>query len=89
MTADNFARSSSVAASTETPPSSSHLKAYLIVGVVAAAVSAATAAYIFWSRSRQFGPQVETVQDLLDRCHDQVREIEERLGELRQPVASR
>ena len=59
-------------------------KAYLIVGVVAAAVSAATAAYIFWSRSRHLVPQVETVQDLLDRAHDQVRDIEHRLNELRE-----
>lgn len=58
-------------------------KAYLVFGVVAAAVSAATAAYIFWSRARHIGPQVETVQELLDRCHNQVREIEHRLTELR------
>jgi hypothetical protein len=55
---------------------------YIVVGVVAAAVSAATAAYIFWRRQNQLAPQVETVQDLLDRCHAQVRSIEQRLGEL-------
>ena len=63
-------------------------KAYMVVGIVAAAVSAATAAYVFWSRSRHLSPHVETVQDLLDRCHDQVRDIEKRLGELRQPTSS-
>lgn len=57
-------------------------RAYIVVGVVAAAVSAATAAYIFWQRQRQLMPQVETVQELLDRCHAQVRTIEQRLGEL-------
>ena len=61
---------------------------YLVVGVVAAAVSAATVAYIFWSRSRHFSPQAESVQQLLDRCHDQVRAIEQRLGELTQPTAT-
>ena len=60
-------------------------RAYIIVGVVAAAVSAATAGYIFWSRSRHLAPHVETVQDLLDRAHDQVRDIEQRLNDLRQP----
>lgn len=57
-------------------------RTYLIVGVVAAAVSAATAAYIFWQRSRHLAPQVETVQQILDRCHAQVRSIEQRLGDL-------
>ena len=69
-------------------PSSSHYKTYLIVGIVAATVSAATAAYIFWSRSRQIGPNAESVQELLDRCHDQVRAIEQRLGDLHSPAAS-
>lgn len=55
---------------------------YIVVGVVAAAVSAATAAYIFWNRQRHLVPQSETVQDLLERCHSQVRSIEQRLGEL-------
>ena len=63
-------------------------KAYIVVGIVAAAVSAATAAYVFWSRSRHLAPHVETVQDLLDRCHDQVRDIEKRLGDLRHPASS-
>ena len=64
------------------PANPSSRRAYIIVGVVAAAASAATAAYIFYSRSRDLAPQVETVQQLLDRCHDQVRTIEQRLGEL-------
>jgi hypothetical protein len=58
---------------------------YLVVGIVAAAVSAATVAYIFWARSRHLSPQAESVQQLLDRCHDQVRAIEQRLGELTPP----
>jgi hypothetical protein len=58
-------------------------QAYIVVGVVAAAVSAATAAYIFWKRQHRLSPQVETVQDLLERCHAQVRGIEQRLGELK------
>jgi hypothetical protein len=57
-------------------------QAYIVVGVVAAAVSAATAVYIFWKRQHHLAPQVETVQDLLERCHAQVRSIEQRLGEL-------
>jgi hypothetical protein len=57
-------------------------QAYIVVGVVAAAVSAATAAYIFWKRQHRLAPQVESVQDLLAKCHAQVRSIEQRLGEL-------
>jgi len=57
-------------------------RAYIIVGVVAAAVSAATAAYIFWSRYQRGHTAVESVQNLLDRCHDQVRAIEQKLTEL-------
>lgn len=67
-------------------PSQASYKSYVIVGVVAAAVSAATAAFIFWSRSRQLAPHAETVQELLDRCHDQVRDIEQHLTELRRPL---
>jgi len=61
---------------------------YIVVGVVAAAVSAATAAYVFWSRSRRLSPHVETVQEILDRCHDQIRSIEQRLGDLHVPTAA-
>lgn len=57
-------------------------KAYVVVGVVAAASAAATAAYVFWTRSRRLAPHAETVQELLDRCHEQVQKIEARLGEL-------
>ncbi|GAB4462770.1 MAG: hypothetical protein OHK0029_30260 [Armatimonadaceae bacterium] len=60
-----------------------HNKAAIItVGVVAAVVSAATVAYVFWWRSRHLTPKVESVQQLLDRCHTQVRDIQEKLGEL-------
>ena len=65
------------------PPHS--YRTYVIVGVVAAAVSAATAAYIFWARSRHLVPHVESVQDLLERCHEQVQTIEQRLNEIRHP----
>lgn len=60
-------------------------RAIIVVGVAAAAVSAATAAYVFWARQQRsvsVSPQAETVQQLLDRCHDQVRSIEQRLSEL-------
>ncbi len=60
---------------------------YIVVGVVAAAASAATAAYVFWSRSRRLSPHVETVQEILDRCHDQIRSIEQRLGDLNAPTS--
>ena len=68
------------------PGSDPAYKAYLVVGIVAAVVSAATAVYIFRSRSRALTPQVETVQEILDRCRDQVRDIEQHLSELHQPV---
>jgi hypothetical protein len=54
---------------------------YLVVGIVAATVSAATVAYVFWARSQRI-TTADDVQHLLDRCHDQVRTIEQRLGEL-------
>lgn len=56
-------------------------RTYVVVGVVAASVSAATAAYVFWSRSRR-NHSLESVDALLDKCNDQVRLIEQRLGEL-------
>jgi hypothetical protein len=54
----------------------------LLVSTVAATVAATATAYYFLSRSRRVVVKAETVQDLLDRCHDQVRSIEARLGEL-------
>ena len=53
-------------------------KAYWVVGIVAATVSAATAAYLIWSRGKQAGVSAasDSVEDLLDRCHDQVKRIE-------------
>jgi len=57
-------------------------KAYMVAGIVAAAVSAGTAAYVFWSRNRRPGSGSETVDSLLDRCHDQMRLIEQRLGDI-------
>ena len=74
---------STATAETPTSPGSGSMKrTYIVVGVVAAAVSAATAAYIFYVRSRQLAPHIDSVQQLLDRCHDQVQSIEKRLGEL-------
>lgn len=61
---------------------------YIVVGVVAAAVSAATVAYVFWARSRRMVSPTETVQQLLDRCHDQVRSIEQRLTEATEAVTA-
>ena len=66
-------------------------RAYIVMGVAAAAVSAATAAYVLWSRQRAIAAasaQAESVQQLLDRCHDQVRSIEQRLGEIRPPASA-
>ena len=61
-------------------------KAYLAIGIVAATVSAATAAYLIWTRGKQAGVEAasDTVEDLLDRCHDQVKRIEQRLGDVPQ-----
>ncbi len=71
---------------TETPTAGSVKTTYIVVGVVAAAVSAATAAYIIWSRNRSLAPQVESVQDLLEQAHDKMRQIEQKLGDLHNPA---
>jgi len=69
------------------PGSDPAFTAILVVGVVAAVVSAATAVFILRSRSRQqLAPHAESVQEILERCRDQVRDIEEHLSELHQPV---
>jgi hypothetical protein len=57
-------------------------KTYMLVGVVAATMAATATAYYFLSRSRRVTVKAESVQELLDRCQDQVRTIEARLGEL-------
>lgn len=54
----------------------------IIVSVVAAVVSAATVAYFFWRRSQDLTPRVHSVQQLMDRCHDQLRDLHHRLDEL-------
>ena len=61
-------------------------KAYWVVGIVAATVSTATAAYLIWSRGKRAGVDAasETVEELLDLCNDQVKRIEQRLGEIPQ-----
>jgi len=73
---------------TDSPAAGSPKTTYIVVGVVAAAVSAATAAYIIWSRNRALAPQVETVQDLLEQAHDKMRQIEQKLGDLHHPASS-
>jgi cytochrome c-type biogenesis protein CcmH/NrfG len=54
----------------------------IVVSVVAAVVSAATVAYFFWRRSQDLTPRVHSVQQLMDRCHDQLRDLHHRLDEL-------
>jgi hypothetical protein len=56
--------------------------AYLIVGAVAAAVSAATVAYFFYRRSHQASLKMRNVEELLDRSHELVGEIQRRIGDL-------
>ena len=73
---------------TEIPGAGSAKTTYIVVGVVAAAVSAATAAYIIWSRNRSLAPQVESVQDLLEQAHDKMRQIEQKLGDLHHPASA-
>ena len=58
----------------------------VIVSVVAAVVSAATVAYFFWRRSQDLTPRVHSVQQLMDRCHDQLRDLHHRLDELSSAV---
>ncbi len=58
----------------------------MVAGVVAAAVSAGTAAYVVWARHRRLTDGGESVDSLLDRCHDQMRLIEQRMGELSSSV---
>lgn len=61
-------------------------KAYWVVGIVAASVSAATAGYLIWARGRHAGvaAAADSVEELLDRCHDQVKRIEQRMGDIPQ-----
>ena len=61
-------------------------KAYWVVGIVAATVSAATATYIICCRGKQAGVVAasDSVEELLDRCHDQLKRIEQRMGEFSQ-----
>ena len=58
-------------------------KTYIVVAVAAAVVSALTAAYILQRRGLLTRPQVVTVQEMLEKCHDQVRQIETKLDDLR------
>jgi uncharacterized protein (DUF3084 family) len=58
-------------------------RTYIVVGAIAAAVSAATVGYFVWDRSRRLTvAERDSVDALLERCHSQVRLIERRLGEL-------
>ena len=60
----------------------SRKQTYMLVGIAAASVAATVTAYVLIARQRQVTVKVDSVQDLLDRCHAQVRSIEGRLGEL-------
>lgn len=55
---------------------------YIVVGAVAAAVSAATVAYYFYKRSHQASLKMRNVEELLDRSHELVGEIQRRIGDL-------
>ena len=62
----------------------SRKQTYLIVGIAASAMAAAATAFVIISRQRRLSAAAaaDTVQELLDRCHLQVRNIESKLGEL-------
>lgn len=55
---------------------------YIVVGVVAAVVSAATVAFFFWRRTRDLTPKVESVQKLLDKSHDMMRDLHRKLDQM-------
>jgi hypothetical protein len=60
----------------------SRKQTYFLVGIAAAAVAATATAYVLIARQKRVAVKADSVQDLLDRCHAQVRSIESRLGEL-------
>jgi hypothetical protein len=62
--------------------SESRKTAYIVVGVTAAVVSAATVAYFFYRKSHQASLKMRNVEELLDKSHELVGEINRRLGEL-------
>lgn len=63
---------------------------YLIAGIVAAAVAAAaTSAYIIWRRSYANKASADSVQELLDKAHQTLHLLEDRLGELHSGNISR
>lgn len=72
---------------TAASPQEAAKRTYIIVGIAAAATAAAATAYVFWKRSHVLSPQSETVQQLLDRCHTQIRSIEHRLSDLTSSTA--
>jgi hypothetical protein len=61
---------------------------YIVVGVVAAVVSAATVAYFFYKRSQDASLKMKNVEELLDRSHELVGEIHRRLGDLTSAATS-
>ena len=60
----------------------SRKQTYVLISIAAASVAATVTAYVLLARQQRVAVKVDSVQDLLDRCHDQVRSIEGRLGEL-------
>lgn len=64
-------------------PMNAEIRTYITVGIAAAIVSAITVTVILRRRGLLLRPRVTTVQEMLDRCHDQVHEIETRLQDLR------
>ena len=65
-----------------------HRKTVLIASVITAAVvSAATAGYIVWRKTQQNRGAADNVQDLLDKAHQTLHILEDRLDDLRSGVA--
>lgn len=54
----------------------------------AAAVSAATAAYIVWRKTQASRDSAESVQYLLDKAHRTLTTLEEKFGKLQDDIAS-
>jgi hypothetical protein len=63
-------------------------RTYIVVGITAAVASAMTVGFVFWNRTRQMEASVSSVEDLLDRCHDQVDALENRLGDYVATIAA-
>ena len=65
-----------------------HRHTVLIASIITAAVvSAATAGYLVWRKTRVNRGAVDSVQDLLDKAHQTLHLLENRLDELRESVS--